>query len=61
MDGPCAACGSRDVSALADAFGCQVCGAATSYDGSLVHGRTDDNAVAAPAAPPPLKAKKKKK
>lgn len=59
MDGPCAACGSKDTSGLADAFGCQVCGAATSYDGRLVHGRTDGQPTAA-AAPTPVKAKKKK-
>lgn len=58
MDGPCAACGSRDVSALADAFGCQVCGAATSYDGKLVHGPT--GLVDGPAPAAPVKAKKKK-
>ena len=58
MDGPCAACGSRDVSALADAFGCQECGAATSYDGRLVHGPTG---LVGEPAPAPVKAKKKKR
>lgn len=46
MDGPCAACGSRDTSALGDAFGCQTCGAATAYAGGLVHGPTDQTATA---------------
>lgn len=36
----CANCGSARVNALADAVGCDVCGAATSYDGELVHGPT---------------------
>lgn len=63
MDGPCAACGSMDTSALGDAFGCQSCGAATSYDGGLVHGPSGLVEVAVVAEPEPApkpKAKKKK-
>jgi hypothetical protein len=36
----CANCGSGRVQPLADAVGCEVCGAATDYDGELVHGPT---------------------
>lgn len=36
----CANCGSARVNALADAVGCDDCGAATGYDGELVHGPT---------------------
>jgi hypothetical protein len=36
----CANCGSGRVQPLADAVGCEVCGAATGYDGELRHGPT---------------------
>lgn len=36
----CANCGSRRVQPLLDSVGCEVCGAATNYDGELVHEAT---------------------
>lgn len=47
----CANCGSRRVNGLADAVGCEDCGAATNYDGELVHGPTANDAP--PAGDPP--------
>jgi len=50
----CGACGSRRTYALADAVGCEACGAATRYDGTLAHGPTgrvfDGPPTEAPAA-----------
>jgi hypothetical protein len=40
----CASCGSGRVQPLTNAVGCEVCGAATGYDGNLVHGPTSTEA-----------------
>jgi hypothetical protein len=43
----CANCGSNRTNWLADAVGCEMCGAATRVDGELAHGPTVDPAAAA--------------
>lgn len=44
-DVSCANCGSRRTNALADGVGCEDCGAATGYDGELIHPPTVEDQI----------------